>query len=182
MSVQSITVTQINPTAVVVVEREPVVLTPQLSPQLVLQPTERERVLIEPAAAPIKQVNVPGMQGPQGIPGAAATGDATAVIAFAFGDASPRVVFVATDDRVIPSVRVIFDTPFDGVGSGVAVGVAGNPELYMSYAGNDPAVATAFESEPDLTIPANMEILLSIRPGSGASKGAGRLLLTAYPT
>lgn len=102
------------------------------------------------------------------------------LVAFAFGDASPRNIYVAPNNRTATIVRVVIDTAFDGAGAAIAIGTAADPELLMPYDGNDPATALSYENAPDAALNAGDAVQLSITPGAGATRGAGRIILDAY--
>jgi hypothetical protein len=119
--------------------------------------------------------------GPQGPPGQ--NGDTIAPISFAFGDATPAVVHTTTVAGTFTTVRVIFDTGFNGTGATIALGTVASPQALLATNQNDPSAIAASEYEvtPDLHVSAGTAIRLSITPGSGASQGAGRILLTFIP-
>jgi len=102
------------------------------------------------------------------------------VIGFAYGDA-PTVIYTPAVDAVMTLCRVIFDTPFDGAGASVQIGSNADHDLLMPAALNAPDTAAAFETAPDVMVPAGTDLLAFITPGAGASAGAGRIVLDSIP-
>ena len=61
------------------------------------------------------------------------------------------------------------------------IGTAADHELLMPSALNAPGVAAAFETAPDVVVPAGTDLLAYITPGAGATAGAGRIVLDSIP-
>lgn len=130
------------------------------------------RVLRVPSAfSPVKILKT-REQGPAGPPGATLP-----PIAFAYGDATPRTIHTLTADALVRSVTVSIVDGFDGIGAQLKLGIAGNDELLMASSDSDPALECEFQTDPLKELPAGTNILLTIAPGAGASKGNGLLIL-----
>lgn len=114
-------------------------------------------------------------QGPPGPAGPAGAGGIE--LAFAWGDASPRTVAVATGGKLVYGVQLHIDTAFDGAGAALTVGDAGDPDRLMSASQNDPAAEGTYTSAPVHRYGSDTTVLLTITPGAGASAGAGLLTL-----
>lgn len=119
------------------------------------------------------EVMVPGLQGPPG-----EAGGAILPIAFSYGDVSSRAVYTAPLSVTLVNVRIIFDTPFNGVSPVVSVGSGSDHDLYLPGNYNDPTTAAEYENTPDLIVASGNSVYLYIAPGAGATQGAGRLLLS----
>lgn len=115
---------------------------------------------------------VPALRGEQG-----AAGDGSIQFPFAWGDASPRSVVVAGTGKLVYCVGLHIFEAFDGVGSSLAVGDAGDPQRLMATTQNDPAATGSYETDPAHEYGAATTILLTITPGVGATAGAGLLTL-----
>lgn len=115
-------------------------------------------------------VKARGPTGPIGPPGPA--GNAV-VASFGFGDATPASVASLTAGQAIIAITVVILEPFDGVGSGIEVGVLGDPGRYMPASGNNPAAAGTYAAHPGVRLNADTEVLVSITPGAGATAGSG---------
>lgn len=128
----------------------------------------------------------PGAPGPAGQDGAnGANGDGQYPVAeFAFGDASPATIVIInpTSAVEVALVQLEIEEEFDGVGAALAVGIAGDPDLLMTTAQNDPSILAVFEASPRARLAAGAEVQLTITPGSGASQGRGKLIIQATPT
>lgn len=101
------------------------------------------------------------------------------IVGFSFGDA-PHAIYVVPDDRLAFLVRLVIDTPFDGAGSAIAVGTAADAGALMPTNANDPTVATSYEFASNTELALGDSVQLTITPGSGATQGAGRIILDAY--
>ena len=104
-----------------------------------------------------------------------------AVIPFAFGDATPTNVYIATEAGNLAMVGVVIDTPFDGAGAALEVGDGITPDLYLSADDIDPAMAASYQAVPDVDVPAGSAVSLTITPGAGATAGAGRVIINIIP-
>lgn len=101
------------------------------------------------------------------------------IVGFSFGDA-PRTIYAVPDDRLAYLVRLVIDTPFDGAGAGIAVGTVADTGALMPTGANDPTVATSYEFTSNIELALGDSVQLTITPGSGATQGAGRIILDAY--
>lgn len=99
-------------------------------------------------------------------------------IPFSYGDA-PGIVWTAPVDGVFTIARLDIETPFNGAGATISVGVIGNITALLSA--NEPAVAAAYEDAADYPVLAGTGIWLEIHPGAGASQGSGTLYVTFVP-
>lgn len=157
--------------AVVVIDpaaRTAVVVSPARPfPVAVTQDRDRAKVVVKGFVGP---------RGPKGDPGDSSTAAGRTVVNFAYGDASPVPVFTPAFDCTGIMVRLVIDTPFDGVGASLKVGTSGNPEAFLAADDNDPSAAAGYEAAPDLSVSSGEQVILTINPGTGASKGAGRII------
>jgi hypothetical protein len=113
-----------------------------------------------------------------GMSASASSGIEVHVLDFSFGDSSPAPVYTAPSGKLITSVRINIDTPFDGIGAALQVGIAGTPGQLMASSQNDPTVASAYETSPNRQYGAATAVILTITPGTGASAGSGQVVLT----
>jgi len=97
-------------------------------------------------------------------------------IPFAYGDASPRVVQSIRTDTLIVAVQVVITTQFDGVGSAIQV-VDSLGGVLLDAAQVNPSAVDTYESTPGVVLPEGTDILIQITPGSGATSGAGYLVI-----
>ena len=116
-------------------------------------------------------------QGPPGPPGANGSGGIE--FPFAWGDASPRQIFVAVTGKLIYGVQIHISTAFDGVGAALTVGDAVQTDRLMSVYTNDPNTVGTYTSAPSHRYGVATPLLLTINPGAGASAGAGLLTIFA---
>lgn len=100
---------------------------------------------------------------------------------FAFGDATPSLIFTAPHDLVVTRVRLTITAPFDGSGAALTIGTAGDPDLVQDASQNDPSTAGGYGIAPDLLLSEGDQLFLSITPGSGASAGAGFVSIDSIP-
>lgn len=136
------------------------------------------RIEVQGVAVEILEAGIQGpagAQGIQGIPGPSGAG--VLEIAFAFGDATPKNLVVATANKQVYSVGIHIHTAFNGTGAALSVGDSGDPSRLMGAAMNDPAVAGSYEAAPNHRYGAGTQLLLTITPGAGASQGAGIVTL-----
>ena len=153
------------------------IIAPASAQPVVLRETRRPHVVVNRPGRP--RVLIHGVQGPKGSkgdPGDSSAASGRAVVAFAFGDASPLPVFTPAADCTGILVRLLIDTPFDGVGAAIRIGTAAQPDALMGSGDNDPATVGGYEVAPDLELISGTPIVVSITPGAGASKGAGRIV------
>lgn len=146
----------------------------------VLVRDERQTVVDRDRPRTIDTGGKQGVQGPVGPPGPAGSG-AMPPIDFAFGDATPAVVLVLGEALEFVTVSLQIEEAFDGAGASVALGIAGQPELLMPAAYNDPSTLGVYDAGPRVELPTGTQIILTITPGAGASAGRGQFVLTAVP-
>lgn len=128
----------------------------------------------KPTTRTLKLVT-PGPQGPPGAPGGS-----IAPIDFAYGDA-PRAVWTPESSGLLMLARLIILQAFNGVGAAIIVGTQTQPDAAMPSNYNDPSRAFEYENTPDIRLAAGESIFLTITPGSGATAGAGTLILGFLP-
>lgn len=121
----------------------------------------------------------PGPTGPQGPQGASGAVAGRVVVPFAYGDATPQAIYTAPDAGTSLTVRVVIDTPFNGVGAALSVGTTALPGALVPPAFVDPTTAATYEAAPDADLITGEAILLTITPGAGATQGAGRVIFDA---
>lgn len=112
-----------------------------------------------------------GLRGPKG-----ESGQALPPIAFAFGDASPRLLHLLEDSGLLVSVQLIVSTPFDGEDPALRIRTqAGDVLLDSDQVAPD--FAATYESTPGASLAAGTGIYLEITPGPGATAGSGFVVL-----
>lgn len=118
-----------------------------------------------------RSVVAAGLRGQKG-----ESGQELPAIAYAFGDASPRLLHSVDDDSVLVSVQLIVDVPFDGLGATMRVLTQGGDVLLDSdqVAAN---FAATYESTPAKLLTVGTGIYLEITPGAGATAGSGYVVL-----
>lgn len=137
-------------------------------------------VLSQSTIAQIAAVGVQGPPGPVGPAGADATG-AIPPASFAFGDA-PTTLYTPAAASTVASVRVRVTQSFDGLGATLALGTPTDPDKFVTAADVDLAAPVEYELTPDAPVAAGEPIILTITPGTGATSGAGSVLLVIRPT
>lgn len=135
---------------------------------------EHTTTVVKPVVKTIKITD----RGPPGPPGPVS--DGIPAIPFSYGDAS-SVVATAPADGIITIVRIDFETPFNGAGAQVTVGVLGDTDALMPATQNEPSEQASFEDVVDYPVTAGMAVWLDIVGGSGATQGAGVLFLGFVP-
>lgn len=165
---------------VVVVQRRNVAVISQSRESVELGPERRNVAVLDQSRGTVEVVTA-GPQGPQGEPGVSVGGGGIAPISFSYGDATPATIYTPADAGTITNVRVIFDTAFNGTGAAIALGTIASPQALLATNQNDPSSTSEYENTPDLHVSAGTAIRLSITPGSGASQGSGRILLSFVP-
>jgi len=96
-------------------------------------------------------------------------------VAFAYGDASPAVI--ATFTGLVLATAIVITVPFDGVGASLQVGDAAVSDRLLLTAQVDPTTVATYEADRPYTYSSETQILLTINPGSGATQGAGYVVL-----
>lgn len=105
-------------------------------------------------------------------------GNATPPVAFSFGDASPRLLRTLDDAALLSELKLIIDNEFDG--EGAVLRLRADSLVLMDFDQNAPAYAATYETTPGVSLPAGTGIYIDITPGSGATSGAGQVLLNLH--
>jgi hypothetical protein len=116
-----------------------------------------------------------GTQGPTGATGP--SGSTAPPVNFSFGDASPLVISTGQPAQVILQVTVNITEAFNGAGATLSVGTPANPSLYVTSRQVDLETEAEFEVTVGKSIFANTNIIATITPGTGATTGAGWVLI-----
>lgn len=122
----------------------------------------------------VVQVGKQGAPGRDGVDGSSAGG---VKIPFAFGDATPKPVYLAQAGQTIFTATIVLQVPFNGIGAALQLGDGGMGDRLMHSDQNDPSYAAEYEANPGYTYAAETEILLAITPGEGCTQGSGYILL-----
>lgn len=145
----------------------------QESVQVVQVPDAAAVAVVVQEAVQVLTVGMQGPAGPTGLSGSLAAPP----IAFGFGDASPRSVATVTSAVLVLSVRVNVRLAFNGVAPSFRLGSAAQPELLVAATQLDLGTATEFEINPNATLAAGAEIVLTLAPGAGGTQGAGWIVI-----
>jgi hypothetical protein len=116
-----------------------------------------------------------GTQGPTGATGP--SGSSAPPVNFSFGDASPMVISTGQPAQVILQITVNIVAAFNGAGATLSIGTSASPSLYVTAQQVDLATETEFEVTVGKSIAANTDIIATITPGTGATAGAGWILV-----
>lgn len=100
-------------------------------------------------------------------------------VAFAYGDATPKLIGTVSAGLTVVSVAIDVQVPFDGVGAALSVGTTASPERFMAAADNAPDMVATFEVAPFDDAVVATDVYLFITPGSGASAGGGVVMIGA---
>ena len=116
----------------------------------------------------------------QGIQGVQGTGNNGRIaVAFSYGDATPVIIYSVPAGKMIFSAQIVITQIFNGVLPSLRLGDSGNLSRFLSTLQNSPLAVGAYSTSPNYTYGASTDILLSIVAGSGATQGAGFILLEA---
>lgn len=121
----------------------------------------------------VRVVRIP--LGPKGDAGA--PGNSLPTVYFAFGDATPLIIYTAPENQLIKQVTLIVLTAFNGAGAAVSIGTTSDPALLMATAESNLAVTGSFETSPNETISSGTPIKVFITPGAGATVGQCGVLI-----
>lgn len=144
----------------------------------------RPNTVVQPRNTPVNVTDRPtlvkagggmGVQGVRGEPGGSIP-----AISFSFGDAA-HTVWTPDAPGLLTYLRILIDTAFDGEGAAIIVGTLSEPDAAMPADYSNPAALQEFENTPDIRLDAGEGVRLAITPGSGATQGAGRLILQFLP-
>lgn len=106
-------------------------------------------------------------------PWRSATTERYKTFAFAWGDATPALLMTVAAGQMVLSTTISLDVAFDGVGSSLSVGDAGDSGSLLDADMIDPSMAGAFQNDPCRRFLEDTEVLLTIVPGTGATRGSG---------
>lgn len=112
-----------------------------------------------------------GLRGPKG-----ENGQALPPIAFAFGDASPRLLHLLGDAGLLVSVQLVISAPFNGDGAALRIRTQAGTAL-LDGDQVAPDFTATYESTPGASLAAGTGIYLEITPGAGATAGSGFVVL-----
>ena len=115
-----------------------------------------------------------GPQGPQGLPGDAAS---EYHFPFSWGDAAPAIVMTLPVDSVIRVIDLLLLVSFDGVGSSLSLGTTDFPELFMKITECDSKTIGVYSTNPGYKCFVETVVRLFITPGSGANVGNGLIVI-----
>lgn len=93
--------------------------------------------------------------------------------AFNWGDATPKLLFTLTKNKVVSEVVLHISEAFDGVGSKLQIGDAVVKGRLMSELENLPGVVGSYMTHPNHTYTQDTGILLTITLGTGNAQGKG---------
>lgn len=105
-----------------------------------------------------------------------AQSEAEFVAAFSYGDANPALIASLPAGRRVALAQIDVATAFNGIGAALSIGTLGSPGSIMPADDNDPRQVCSYSTTPMQTA---TDIYLFITPGSGATAGAGHVLIKA---
>lgn len=126
--------------------------------------------VIEINTSPIEVITI-GVQGPPGVDNVGIRHT------FAFGDATPTLIFSTSSNDTVYRVELTITTPFDGIGASLSIGSQGNPLELLSTNQVDPYTIGTYQSNECVKYTSPTDVKLFITPGSGASTGSGFILI-----
>lgn len=141
-------------------------------PHEILEVGDTEILTVHDTVVELLEVAEQGVPGPPGASGAAGI-----ELPFAWGDASPRTITVATAGKLVYGIEIHVSEAFDGTAAALTVGDAAQPDRLMSATQNDPSSVGAYAASPSHRYGADTNLLLTITPGGGATAGAGLLTI-----
>lgn len=100
------------------------------------------------------------------------------VVAFSFGDASPKNIHIMPGNKVIIETTIFITEAFNGTGAELTLGDAGDPDRFITATQVIPEAIGLYQTAPGYVYGSPTQITLTITPGSGASTGAGHVILT----
>jgi hypothetical protein len=112
-----------------------------------------------------------GLRGPKG-----SSGQVLPPIAFAHGDASPRLIHLLTETQLLVSLQLILSDAFDGEGATLRVRTQAG-EVLLGTDQVAPGFPATYESTPGTMLSSGTGIYLEITPGAGSTAGAGFVVL-----
>jgi hypothetical protein len=103
-------------------------------------------------------------------------GDGGFYYPFSWGDATPATVFSLPAGKILASIILKINTPFDSP-SIIEIGINGDLDLFMPSAANAPQVQGIYTVSPYYRNTASTDVILSIVPGGNNSTGSGFIFL-----
>ncbi len=97
---------------------------------------------------------------------------------FNYGDATPRLLFTVPANRVVTLVQVFITTAFDGTSASISVGDTSDYGSLLSTTDSYVGAESNWSANPGVFFSTDTQVYLSITAGSGATQGAGLLLIT----
>lgn len=110
---------------------------------------------------------------------AGASGSALPAVNFAYGDASPMLIHTFDSPALLAELQLVIQQPFDGAGAQLVLRTQ-DSQILMAADQNAPGLVATFETTPAAQMPAGSAVYLEITPGSGATTGAGQILLNLH--
>lgn len=103
----------------------------------------------------------------------------TDTTSIAFGSAGTVAMYTHPANAVVQAVKVVIDTPFNGVPS-LSVGITGTLSKYLAASAVDltAAAGTSFEVDPGVVANGSAESIIATYAAAGATAGAARILMT----
>ena len=92
---------------------------------------------------------------------------------FNWGDATPKLLFTLTKDRIVSEVVLHILESFDAAGSKLQVGDSSVQGRLMNELENLPGVVGSYMTHPNHSYTQDTGILLTITPGTGNTQGKG---------
>ena len=100
---------------------------------------------------------------------------------FTYADTSPSLIGLAPNGKLVLHVRVFITQTFDGTGAALTVGSGGTPNDLMASTDNTPGTVGLYEKSPAVQYGADTNINITITPGTGATQGAGLVIVEIEP-
>lgn len=98
---------------------------------------------------------------------------------FSWGDVSSTLIETMDTGVTITAIYFIVQEVFDGVGATVTIGTVADPDLLMGVADVDLTSIGTYLVSPGYKFAAETEVKIFNTPGSGASTGAGSLVINS---
>lgn len=115
------------------------------------------------------------------VPSAITTTSIPPVI-FSFGDASPKIIATLPRAMMILAAKIQMITAFNGAASHLCLGTPAAPQSLISEAQVDATQVLLYGTNPSLPLETGSQIVLTITPGAGCTRGTGWVVIHALPT